>query len=475
MNLAETLEIPAELMPTVPVLADGTTEWTYDELQHAAGHARTWLEAHGATAGSVVATLQGFSPRFVALLYGALALGATLAPLNARAKAPELAALLDGLTPDLVIADPRYAPVAAAAGAAALDANDLGFDGPAERRDAVEPEDGATAILLHTSGTTGRPKPVRLSHDGLTGMLLRTALPADGTPRGTTVLAVPNHHIAGLSALLAGVFSGRRAVLLERFSAEAWLEAVRTSGADHAFVVPTMLRRILDDPGFDAAALAGLRTVAYGAAPMPRPTILEALRRFPDGTRFVGSYGQTETGGTICVLAPEDHAAARAGEPDALERLGSLGRPLDGVEVTTLDGEIATRFDGGDWHRTGDRGRIDAGGYVFLTGRRDDLIIRAGENIDPAEVEQALAEHPAVAEVAVVGLPDAEWGQVVAAFVVANGTPPGEAELIAHAKARIASFKAPSRVRYVAALPRTDLGKLKRRELLAELTTKEVA
>jgi acyl-CoA synthetase (AMP-forming)/AMP-acid ligase II len=487
VNLAETLVIPAELMPDAPAVSDGEATWSYGELAARAAGLAQALADRGLGPGSTVATMQGLSPEFVALLYGTLAAGATIAPLNARAKADELAVLVDAMDPDMLVVDERYADLAVEATGSGEETSvpvlvpaDLGA--AAATLEPVDVDPAATAILLHTSGTTGRPKPVPLLHEGLMSTLLRLAAPPDGTPRGATVLAAPNHHVAGLSGLLNSVFSGRRVELLASFEATAWLDRVEGSGADHAFVVPTMLRRILDEPSFDSRDLGTLGVLAYGAAPMPQPLIAEALRRFPPTTGFIASYGQTETGGTVCVLGVEDHAAARVGKEGAVARLASIGRPLPGAELTILGedgeplgsespGEIAVRFEADEpWRRTGDLGRIDADGYVHLSSRADDLIIRGGENIDPVEIEAALGTHPAVAEVAVVGLPDEEWGERVGAFVVLRAkSEAGYEDLVAHSKASLASFKAPSEVHFVEELPRTALGKLKRRDLVAGL------
>jgi acyl-CoA synthetase (AMP-forming)/AMP-acid ligase II len=488
VNLFDTLAIPAELMPDAPSLHDAAGSLTYAELGARTADTAAGLRERGVGPGMTVATMGGFTSDFVALFYATLAVGARIAPLNARMKADELRIVLERLAPDLLVVDDRYAEVAAEA-LAGIDAAPPilpageprgAGEWPLEPAE-VDPE--ADAILLHTSGTTGVPKPVRLSHLGLMSTILRIANPPDGTPRGATVLAAPNHHVAGLSGLLNSVFSGRRIELLPRFTAADWLDRVESSGADHAFVVPTMLHRILDDPAFDAGRLGSLRVLAYGAAPMPGRVIREALERFPAGCGFIGSYGQTETGGTVCVLGVEDHELARAGDAVGLARLSSIGKPLEGTELTIVDeagepvgtdvdGEIAVRFDADEpWRATGDLGRIDADGYVFLSSRRDDLIIRGGENIDPAEVEAVLDSHPAVGEVAVVGLPDDEWGQIVAAFVVPRGdAEPEPADLIAHSKASLASYKAPSEVEIVTALPRTALGKVRRRDLVATRT-----
>lgn len=488
MNLFDALLIPAELMPDAPALADADGTLTYAELGGGVAAVAAGLTERGLGPGATVATMQAFSPDFVALLFATLAIGARIAPLNARMKADELVAVVERLAPDLLVVDERYAGVADdAVDRLAAPPEVLPAGRPRAAAgwppEPVEVDPDADAILLHTSGTTGLPKPVRLSHLGLMSTLLRTANPPDGTPRGATVLAAPDHHVAGLSGLLNNIFGGRRVELLPAFTAADWLRRVEGSGAEHAFVVPTMLHRILDDPGFAETDLGSLRVLAYGAAPMPARVIKEALERFPATTGFVGSYGQTETGGTVCVLGVEDHEAARRGDPEGLARLASIGRPLEGTELAIVDeagqpvgpgvdGEIAVRFDPAEpWRATGDLGRVDSGGYVFLSSRRDDLIIRGGENIDPAEVEAVLDSHPAVAEVAVVGLPDDEWGQVVAAFVVRRGDAELDPDdLIAHGKRSLASFKAPSEVRIVAALPRTALGKVRRRDLTASTT-----
>lgn len=490
MNLAETLQIPAELMPDQPALSSTGDRLTYTELQQLAARYAAWLTRCGIGSGSTVASLQSFSPSFTALLYGTLATGARFAPLTARARSDELVVLLDGLAPDLLVHDDRYAATAAdavaqlsvaapeLAGTETL-AQTVGSLPTPDSFNPVQPADGATAILLHTSGTTGRPKPVALTHEGLTTSLLVSVEPPDGTPRGATLLAVPNHHIAGLASLLNSLFTGRRVELLPSFSSADWLAAVAGGDVDHAFVVPTMLQRILADPAFHRTDLTGLRTVAYGAAPMPRRVIVEAMERFPEGCQFVASYGQTETGGTVCLLDAVDHRRARQGDAGALVRLGSIGRPVPEVEITILDeagspvapgtpGEIAISFGEGPGRRTGDLGRRDQDGYVFLTSRQDDLIIRGGENIDPVEIETVLGSHADVAEVAVAGLPSEEWGQVVAAFVVPrSGATPSPEELVVHVKRSLASFKAPSEVHFVQVLPRTALGKLRRRDLVS--------
>jgi acyl-CoA synthetase (AMP-forming)/AMP-acid ligase II len=261
-----------------------------------------------------------------------------------------------------------------------------------------------------------------------------------------------------------------------------------------------MLRRVIESPGFSPERVASLTTLAYGAAPMPPGLLEAALRVFPDHVGFCNAFGQTETTSTVTMLTPEDHRLE--GSPEEIERkrarLRSVGRAIPGVEVAVLDeegrpcppgvvGEVAVRgervmrgyrdgapaVDENGWLRTRDLGYLDEDGYLFLVGRSNDLIIRGGENIAPAEVEAALASHPDVADVAVAGVPDEDFGERVGAVVVprpgATIDPPA---LVEHARQRLAAFKKPEIVAVVAEIPRTALGKV-RRPLVRELLQRQ--
>jgi acyl-CoA synthetase (AMP-forming)/AMP-acid ligase II len=249
-------------------------------------------------------------------------------------------------------------------------------------------------------------------------------------------------------------------------------------------VVPTMLARVVDHLGEGAAAdVPTLRSLAYGGARMPATVLEAALSAFPD-TDFVNAYGLTETSSTIAILGPDDHRAALTGDEAARRRLSSVGRLVPGIEVDIRDEEIWVRgeqvsgeylghdgaTDGDGWFPTRDRGWVDDDGYLFIEGRSDDTIIRGGENIAPAEVEDVLLTHPAVRECAVVGLPDDEWGQRIAAAVVRrDGADVDPAELREFAKARLRSSKTPDVIAFRDELPHTDTGKLLRRVVLADL------
>jgi acyl-CoA synthetase (AMP-forming)/AMP-acid ligase II len=282
-------------------------------------------------------------------------------------------------------------------------------------------------------------------------------------------------------------------VQLPAFSPADWVELALTERVTHAMVVPTMLVRILDELERRATTLPALRHLSYGGGRMPLPVVERALRLLP-GVDFVNAYGLTETSSTIALLGPEDHRAALASDDPAIRaRLGSVGRPLPAIELEIRDGsggvlpagisgEVwvrgeqvsgeyvshrATTPDG--WYPTRDRGYLDVGGYLFLDGRADDVIVRGGENISPGEIEDVLLEHPAVADAAVLGVPDTEWGERVEAVVVAAGAIPDEFELQQWVRARLRSTRVPARVHLRESLPTTDTGKVLRRLLRDEL------
>jgi acyl-CoA synthetase (AMP-forming)/AMP-acid ligase II len=306
------------------------------------------------------------------------------------------------------------------------------------------------------------------------------------------LVTVPPYHVAGVTNLLSNLYAGRRIVYLDTFDAAAWLQTVRSEGVTQAMVVPTMLARVVDHlADADTADAPTLRSIAYGGARMPLPVLQRALRLFPEAG-FVNAYGLTETSSTIALLGPEDHREAFASDDPAVRaRLGSVGRPVPGIEVEVRDpagavvapGQPGLLFlrgdqvsgeyldgsgvDGDGWFATRDRGWVDADGYLFIEGRADDTIIRGGENIAPAEIEDVLVEHPAVSEAVVIGVPDDEWGHRIGAVVVpATGSTPDADELRAWVRARLRSSKTPDVVVFRTELPRTDTGKLLRRKLL---------
>lgn len=500
MNLATLLELPAAIMPQHTALID-QTERSYGWLQQNAAEVADCLTQLGLVPGMRLALMQQVSDLHVAVLFAALARGLEVALINYRSRSEELQGMLSAREFAMVVVDDRYVGTAAEAiealpSSPALLTTAALSSRLAERNDAaarpmlqsLDMDETATGILLFTSGTTGIPKPVTLTHASILGDVLQGSRPPAGISRGRTLLAAPSYHIAGLKVLLTNLYSGHEVSLLRDFDPDLWLQRVAEQRIGSAFVVPTMLRRILRSPFFDQTDLSSLRLLSYGAAPTSPALIEEALERFPVSCDFINAFGQTETRGTITQLLPADH---RPSDPHAdpqtvRARLRSVGRPIPGVSVAVLNiddsptqqpevvGEVVVcRSAGtpaGEWLRTGDRGYLDSDGYLFLVGRNSDLIIRGGENVDPVEVERVLDLHPDVEESAVIGCPDEEWGEVITAFVVpARGAAVDPQSLRVHAKRHLASFKAPEKYIVTSELPRNSVGKVSKLALREEL------
>lgn len=513
MNAANFLSIPAALFPEQEMVVCGAVRLTYGELLDRTRRLASALRGLGLGAGDRIAVLQTNCHRYVETFYATATVGGVFVPLNYRAKLPELEHMVTAAQVKALLIGERYLEaVRQLRSALPTVEHYITFEGtgegflayedmlagtaPTEEEAAVDEDD--TAILMYTSGTTALPKGVLLTHNDFTAYVCGTVELADGTSRGTALLCAPLYHIAAAANIMTTFFGGRRVVILRQFDARDWTAAVERERVTHAFVVPTMLKQILDLPDLKGRDLRSLETLSYGGAAMPLAVIRRAIETFPPTVGFVNAFGQTETTSTLTILGPEDHRLT--GSPEEVERklhrLQSIGRPLPDVEIAVFDeagrplprgevGEIAVRTprlmkgyateegaslplqDG--WLPTRDMGWIDGDGYVFLAGRRDDMIIRGGENIAPMEVEAVLQTHDAVEEVVVIGLPDVEWGQKVAAVVVpCAGQSVGARDLIEHCRQRLASFKKPDVVHFVSELPRNHLGKVLRRELRAQ-------
>jgi len=353
---------------------------------------------------------------------------------------------------------------------------------------------------MYTSGTTALPKAVLLTYNDFTAYVTANVELADGTPRGTSLLCVPLYHIAGATNVMTNMFTGRKLVLLRQFDAGEWLRTVEKEQVTHAFLVPTMVKQLIDHPDFTKYDLSSLQNLSYGGAAMPFPVVRRAIEMFPKTVGFVNAFGQTETTSTLTVLGPDDHRLD--GTPHEVElrlkRLKSIGRPLPDVELKVVDddgkdlpigeiGELWVRTprimkgygSGGShtsplqdgWLPTRDMGWLDEDGYIFLAGRKDDMIIRGGENIAPAEVEAVIYSHPGVDEAAVIGLPDVEWGQRVAAVIVPRpGVTLTADEVSEFCRQRLASFKKPEVIHFTDALPKNQMGKVLKKDLRTQLT-----
>jgi acyl-CoA synthetase (AMP-forming)/AMP-acid ligase II len=409
-------------------------------------------------------------------LFGAAEAGVSYAPLNFRLPEEVQAELLDRVRPAAVL-DPAWAVTDTSA-----------------RPYPEEPEH--PAVLLFTSGTSSTPKVAVLDHDNLLAYVFNTLDFASADEDEAVLVAVPPFHIAGVAAILSATFVGRRVVPVAHFDAAEWCTVARDEAVTHAFVVPTMLARVVEVIEHDRAAVPPtLRHLAYGGARMPLPVLERALALLPD-VAFVNAYGLTETSSTVCVFGPDDHRIALASrDPAVRARLTCAGRPVPGIELRIvnvdnqpigadlvgeiqlrgaqiggryMEGEARLADDG--WLSTGDNGWLDGEGYLFVEGRGDGTIIRGGENIAVAEIEDALLAHPRVSAAAVVGLPDPEWGEAIAAMVAAR---PGELvtaeELRDFAHEHLGSLKTPAVVIVREALPQTPTGKILHRMVREEL------
>jgi acyl-CoA synthetase (AMP-forming)/AMP-acid ligase II len=459
MNIAMALSMAVDAYPRRVAVVDAERELTYADLLDAAARFAAGVPSDA----SCVAAIGLSGCDTATCLFGAAIAGRPYAPLNHRLPSGQLDELVRRLDGALVVTGDSQRDLPA-------------HDGP--RIEAPDDPDGP-AVLLYTSGTTAAPKAAALAHDNLLAYLMNTVEFAGAAQDEATLVSVPPFHVAGVAAMLSSIWAGRRMVVLDRFTADGWLAHVRAHRVTHAFVVPTMLARIVDAAIDGDLTIPSLRNLAYGGAPTPRPVLERALDLFGE-VAFVNAYGLTETSSTIAVLSPEDHRAARAGEPVARKRLGSVGQPVPGIEVQILDeggGVLPVGECGRVWIRgaqvssgciaTEDLGYLDDAGYLFIVGRADDVIIRGGENIAPAEIEDALLRHPAVAEAVVVGVPDDAWGESIAACVVPrpNAGDIGESELRDHARSVVGGLKCPEVILLVDELPLTATGKVVRREV----------
>lgn len=473
----------------------------FSTVEGGMSHAEAWRRAKAGAAflhrmpGDKLVFLGHNGPGFPLALFAAGLAGRPFAPLNYRLADADLRRLVARTAPSLLVADgPMAERVQGVEGVSVITRE--AFEAACEDEDNQGRElpfvDQDIAVLLFTSGTTGDPKAAVLRHGNLASYVISTVEFMGAGEDEASLVSVPPYHIAGISAVLTGTYSGRRIAYLHSFAPDAWVLLAHAEKVTHAMVVPTMLGRILDAMDALGVDLPHLRALSYGGGRMPPAVIERAMRRLPD-VDFVNAYGLTETSSTISVLGPEDHRAAFASaDPKVRARLGSVGRPLPTLELevrgpdgaTVLgpgeSGEIYVRGDqvAGEylhksmltddgWFPTSDAGWLDEEGYLFVEGRLDDVIVRGGENISPGEIEDVLRLHPQVRDVAVYGLPDDAWGEKVGCSLVCEGSPPVE-ELARWVRERLRSTKTPECWDFREELPYNETGKLLRRVLKDE-------
>jgi acyl-CoA synthetase (AMP-forming)/AMP-acid ligase II len=493
MNIAMLLEMAGDAMGDRVAFGPSRDGITYSELLDRARRAAALVAINDAARVGLIDTNSEAVP---VLLFAAAIAGVPFAPLNYRLADDRLRAVVGQITPAVVVGDPEGARrVASVDDVTVVLRDDLlaRLDSCSHVDDApADPE--AVAVWLFTSGTTGEPKAALLRHRHLVAYVLSTVDFMHADEREAALVSVPPYHVAGIATVLSNVYAGRRIVYLPQFEPAEWVELVRRERVTHAMVVPTMLGRILDVLETQRATLPDLAHLSYGGGRMPVPVVERALDLMPN-VDFVNAYGLTETSSTIAVLGPEDHRAARASsDPMVHCRLGSVGRPLPTLELQIRDplgellpagetGEIWVRGDqiAGEyrgrsaltpdgWFRTNDGGRVDEAGYLFVEGRLDDVIVRGGENISPGEIEDVLMSHPAVAQAAVTGIPDSDWGEAIAAAVVlVPGATVAEPVLQNWVQEHLRSSRSPALIEFRSSLPYNDTGKLLRRVLRDEL------
>lgn len=483
------------------VFQDRTT--SFADLDRNASRVANGLIALGQRPQQRVAYFGKNSDRYFEVMLGALKANMAIVGVNWRLAAPEVAYVIGDAGCEVVFADAEFAPLIETIGAecprlrhrVVVDSERDGWSHYPAWRDAQGSDDPQLpiasdddAIQLYTSGTTGHPKGVQLSNANYLAFF-RAAQAAKWGDFGAgeaNLVAMPNFHVAGTNMGVATLAQGATAVIQREVNPGEILELIARHRIKSAFLVPAVIGMLVQHPKIREADISSLRSMFYGASPIAEALLAQAQATFA-GCGFTQLYGLTETVGAATALQPADHVAEKG-------LLRSCGKPYPGIDVRTIDsagrptkpgevGEIVIRGDvvmKGYWNKpdataaairdgwfyTGDAGYFDGDGFLYIHDRVKDMIVSGGENIYPAEVENAVFGHPAVADVAVIGVPDDKWGEAVKAIVVLK---PGEnataAEVIAFARTRIAGYKVPKSVDFIAALPRNPSGKILRREL----------
>jgi len=502
MNLMMLLEMAAGAFGDRVAFQNGDDRLTYQQLFDASGALAEDL-SDGRT--QHLAMLDESSLALPVAVFGASWAGVPFAPLNYRLTDPELDSLLSQLQPGRLVTEPdRLARLGDKIDGAedghyvsVHTTDDLlavaRADGASSREEPWSMDMDDTAILLFTSGTTGAPKAAVLRQKHLVSYVLGSVEFMGADENDASLSCVPPYHIAGMAGIVSAVYSGRRVVQMPSFTAPSWIDTARRENVSHAMVVPTMLARIVEElEGEKDAGMPNLRNLAYGGGKMPQSVIEKAMDLFPE-TSFTNAYGLTETSSTISLLGPDDHRDAMSSDDlDIRRRIVSVGQPLPTIEVSIRDvdteetlpaGERGLIFVRGEqvsgeyrgkgslldddgWFNTRDGGYLDDGGYLFLEGRMDDVIVRGGENMSPGEIEDVLLTHESVADACTIGVPDEQWGEAVAAAIVLKpGKEASISELQQWVKDRLRSSRTPERIDFWDELPYNETGKLLRREV----------
>lgn len=501
-SLADIARTHGSATPDKTALEVGDRTVTFGELHDRSSQAAQALRAAGVEFGHRVAFIEKNGAEFYEVTFGLAKLGAVCVAVNWRLAAPEMKQIIDDAKAEVVVVGPdffgqveqiegdleRVHTIVAIGDHERWPSWDEWIAGHPAEDPGVETTGDDVAFQLYTSGTTGLPKGVMLKNDNFFGAISGTADMWRFTPDSVNLAMMPSFHIAGAGWGMVGLYFGCKNVVMRDIDPGAILKAIPEHRITNAFMVPVVIQFLLMTPGVEETDFSSLRALVYGASPITDDVLKKGIERF--GCEFIQVYGLTETTGAITQLDGADH------DPENRpELLRSCGKPYPWVEMRIVDGdgndvetgtvgELWTRSgqnmvgywdnpeataaavtpDG--WFKTGDAGYLDEDGFVYLHDRVKDMIVSGGENVYPAEVENALMTHPEVADVAVIGVPDERWGEAVKAIVVpAADTEPSEDDLIAHARTLLAGFKLPKSVDFATDLPRNPSGKLLKREL----------
>jgi long-chain acyl-CoA synthetase len=503
-SLANTVRRNVAERPDETMIVYGGREITWTDMHSRAAQVAQALLAEGVTAEDRIAFLDKNGPEYFEVLFGGGMIGAVAVAVNWRLAPPEIEYTVNDAEARVLFVGPEFLHAIDQIEGALQTVKKIVVLGDHDRHDSYEgwvsghdavdpgvdtgPDD--VALQLYTSGTTGLPKGAMITNNNLGALIDEAA--SRWSLDATTIhpVAMPLFHIGGAGWALVGMWVGANSVLYREFNPLEILEDFDTYKFTNALFVPAMLQFLCAVPHAAEHDFSHLRSIVYGASPITNDALLKAMQTF--GCDFIQVYGLTETTGAITQLSPEDHDP----EGPRAYLLRSAGKPFPWVEMRIVNpedgtdrpagevGELWTRspqnmkgywnkpeattatFTADGWLKTGDAGYMDADGFVFLTDRVKDMIVSGGENVYPAEIENVLSLHEAIADVAVIGVPDDRWGETVKAVVVKEaGAEVTAQEIIAYARERLAGFKCPTSVDFAEVLPRNPSGKLLKREL----------
>jgi long-chain acyl-CoA synthetase len=501
VNVYYCLRRTAQCWPDRVAILHGEERRTYGDFRRRVLKVANALIGVGVQKGDRVAVLMLNCPEYLELYFATARIGAVMVPINIRLGLDETAFWLNDSDTKLLLVDDRFSAVSQqlsgripavsrVVNIAGTDYESMTAAASDEEPPLAEPEDGELAGLFYTSGTTGGPKGVMLTHRNLYSNAMHITVTGDFRPDWIWVHSAPMFHLANGAAMYALTMVGAGHCFIPYFDPELLLQAFARYRATSTILVPTMVNMLMNHPDLDRYDTSSIRRIAYGASPMPLELLRRGVERF--GNVFAQGYGLSEAAPLLTWLAPEDHVFT--GLDRKFTPVKSAGRPVLGVDVRVVDaedrevppgevGEIVARGDNvmkgywkrpeitaqtlrGGWLHTGDMGAFDERGFLYILDRAKDMIKTGGENVYSPEVEAVLYTHPDVLEAAIIGIPDERWGESIKAAVVSKpGRELTEAGVIAYCRAKLTHFKCPTSVDFIDALPKGGTGKVQKNKL----------